>query len=170
MPITLAALNALDAAAFTKALAQIFEHSSWIPERTAVARPFSETDALHAALCATLAKASATEKLALIRAHPELAGRAAEQHELTADSASEQRGAGLDRCSPAELARLTAANAAYTARFGFPFIIAVKGLGRADILDAIEQRLHNSYEQELATALQQIERIAAFRLADLIRD
>lgn len=170
MPITIAELNALDAAGFTAALAQIFEHSAWIPERAAAARPFADVGALHAALFSVLAAASDTEKLALIRAHPELAGRAALRNELTPASASEQRGAGLDQCSPEEFARLTAANAAYSARFDFPFIIAVKGHTRASILAAIEQRLHHSHVQELTTALQQIERIAAFRLADLVRN
>lgn len=168
MPITLAELNALDPASFADALAQIFEHSPWIPERAASARPFADRAALHQALCATLAAASEAEKLALIRAHPELAGRAAMRKELTPASASEQHGAGLDRCSPQEFAQLTAANAAYTARFGFPFIIAVKGHTRTSIISAIEQRLHNSSAEEFATALEQIERIAALRLAELV--
>ncbi len=170
MPITIAELNALDAAGFTAALAQIFEHSAWIPERAAAARPFADIGALHAALCSVLAAAGDDEKLALIRAHPELAGRAAMRNELTTASASEQHGAGIDQCSPEEFARLTAANAAYSTRFGFPFIIAVKGHSRSSIIAAIEQRLHHTRIQELTTALQQIERIAAFRLANLVRD
>ena len=170
MSIPLAKLNALDASAFTQTLAQVFEHSPWIPERAAAARPFASVAQLHAALCAVLKAASAAEQLALIRAHPELAGRAAVRNELSPASAIEQKGAGLDRCSPEEFARLTAANAEYQARFGFPFIIAVKGLSRADILDALTERLHHEREQELACAIRQIERIAAFRLADLISD
>src|SRR5690606_36677491 len=101
-----------------------------------------------------------SEQLALITAHPELAGKEAAAGTLTSDSTSEQRGAGLDQCSPAELQRLRNLNAAYRARFGFPFVIAVKGRNRYQIMDAIEQRLHNEQGVEFDTCLDQIGQIA----------
>jgi len=168
--MTLDELNACDRAAFTAALGAIFEHSPWIPERSFAARPFASVDALHAALCATLAAASSTEQLALIRAHPELAGKAAIRGELTEASTREQSGAGLDRCTPEEYARLHALNAEYGARFGFPFILAVRGYDRAGILAEWERRLGNATEAEHVEALRQIERIARFRLNDLLGD
>ena len=103
-------------------------------------------------------------RLALIRAHPELAGRA----KMADASVREQAGAGLDQCSAAEFDAFQRLNAAYNARFGFPFVIAVKGLGRADILAAFQARLANDPQTELATAIAQIHRIAGFRLADLL--
>jgi 2-oxo-4-hydroxy-4-carboxy-5-ureidoimidazoline decarboxylase len=166
--MTLDQLNALPRAGFTAALAAVFEHSPWIPERTWNGTRYASVDALHAALCATLAEAGENEQLALIRAHPELAGRAAIRGDLTEASTREQSGAGLDRCSPAEFARLHELNAAYGARFGFPFILAVRGHDRAGILAQWERRLGNAPEAERAEALRQIERIARFRLEDLL--
>jgi 2-oxo-4-hydroxy-4-carboxy-5-ureidoimidazoline decarboxylase len=166
--MTLDQLNACDRAGFTAALGAIFEHSPWIPERTWSARPFASVDVLHAALCATLGAASGAEQLAFIRAHPELAGKAAIRGELTQASNREQSGAGLDRCTPEEYARLHALNAGYGARFGFPFILAVRGYDRAGVLAELERRLGNAREAELAEALRQIERIARFRLGDLL--
>jgi allantoate deiminase/N-carbamoyl-L-amino-acid hydrolase len=161
-------LNALSAADFGAALAGIFEHSSWIAERAAARRPFASRLALHAALCRVVDEASADEQLALIRAHPELAGRAAVRNELTAESTREQRGAGLDACSPDEFAQLQAFNARYTARFGFPFIVAVRGHSRASIIAAIAQRLHNDADLERGIALEEIGRIAFFRLNETV--
>jgi 2-oxo-4-hydroxy-4-carboxy-5-ureidoimidazoline decarboxylase len=120
-------------------------------------------------MCAVLAAADAEAQLALIRAHPELAGRAAIRGELTEASTREQRGAGLDQCSAEEYAELTRLNAEYNARFGFPFILAVRGHTRSSILANMAQRIANERAVEIATALTQIERIAALRLADLIR-
>jgi len=106
--------------------------------------------------------------MALIRAHPQLAGRAAAQGKLTPDSSREQHGAGLDACSPEELARLTQLNSLYVERFGFPFVLAVKGHNRASILEDLERRVGNAVDAERMEALQQITRIAAFRLTDLL--
>jgi len=167
-PVTLAQLNACTRDAFTAALGAIFEHSPWVPERTCAARPFASVDALHAALCETLAAANPDEQLALIRAHPELAGKAAIRGELTEASTREQSGAGLDRCTPEEYARLHALNAEYGRRFGFPFILAVSGYGRAGILAELERRLANARDAEFGEALRQIGRIARFRLNDLL--
>ena len=161
-------LNTLPPPDFTTTLGPIFEHSPWIPERTWPKRPFASIDALHAALCETLAAASTEEQLALIRAHPELAGKAAIRGDLTEASTREQSGAGLDRCTPEEYARLHALNETYGKRFGFPFILAVRGYDRAGILAEWERRLGNAPELERAEALRQIERIARFRLNDLL--
>jgi OHCU decarboxylase len=166
--VTLAELNALDRGRFVAALAAIFEHSPWVADAVADSRPFASVDALHAAMAAAVERAGADAQLTLIRAHPQLAGRAAIAGELTADSRKEQAGAGLDRCTPAEYARLCELNAAYDARFGFPFILAVRGHTRASIIDNMAQRLPRDREAELAEALAQIARIARFRLNDLL--
>jgi 2-oxo-4-hydroxy-4-carboxy-5-ureidoimidazoline decarboxylase len=168
--LTVSELDALDAHAFTDYLATIYEHSPWIPERAAARRPFGSRAALQAALAATLDAASAAEQLALICAHPELAGKAALRGELTEDSQREQAGAGLDQCSPAELAEVQRLNHAYRERFGMPFIIAVKGLHRSDILAALQRRLAHDAQRERTEALAQIQRIAALRLADRVAD
>lgn len=166
--ITLAALNEMPGEAFVATLAGIFEHSPWVPERVAARRPFASVAALHAAMCDAVARASRDEQLALIRAHPQLAGKAAMRGELTESSRSEQRGAGLDQCSAEEYTQLHALNDAYEQRFGFPFILAVRGHTRSSILANLAARLDHSREAELAEALRQIERIAALRLADMI--
>jgi len=164
----LAALSALPQADFVSRLADIFEHSPWIPERAWPARPFASIDALHAAMLAVLEAASDEEKLGLICAHPELAGKEASAGTLTVASTGEQRGAGLDQCSADELQRLRGLNAAYRARFGFPFVIAVKGLSRYQIMDAVEARLAHDRGTEFAACLTQIGRIARFRLDALL--
>ena len=166
--MTLDQLNRFSQAEFTAALGGIFEHSPWIPEATWPRRPFASVDALHAALCATLAAADLDAKLALIRAHPELAGKLAIRGELTDASTREQAGAGLNLCSPEEFARLTELNSAYNTRFGFPFILAVRGHDRSSIIANMAQRIDNERAVEIATALAQIERIAGFRLRDLV--
>jgi len=168
--MTLDQLNRLDRDAFIAQLGGIFEHSPWVAERVFAQRPFADVDALHDAMCAVVDAASAGEKLALIRAHPQLAGKAAVRDELTAASRSEQCGAGLDQCSPDEFARITELNDAYQQRFGFPFILAVRGHGRDSIIANMTQRLHNAPEHEHDEALRQIARIARFRLSDLIQD
>jgi len=119
-------------------------------------------------MCATVDGASIEEQLALIRAHPELAGRAAIRGELTPESTQEQQGAGLAACTPEEFARLQQLNGLYTQKFGFPFILAVKGHNRASVIAALEQRVENTVEHERAVALREIGRIAGFRLADLV--
>lgn len=168
MKQTMTALNALSQAEFVHLLGGIYEHSPWVAERTWAARPFTDKENLLAALHETLMQAPATEQLALIQAHPDLAGKAALSGELTAASTHEQASAGLDQCSPEELARFQQLNSAYQARFGFPFIMAVKNATRQQILAGFETRIKHSPEQEFATALAQIQRIAAFRVHDLI--
>ncbi|NYT84553.1 2-oxo-4-hydroxy-4-carboxy-5-ureidoimidazoline decarboxylase [Pollutimonas harenae] len=161
---TPAELSVMPCQAFTEALEGIFEHSAWVTQRAWHARPFDSVQALHKALLDAVSQADPADQLALIRAHPELAGKEAAQGTLTQASTQEQQGAGLDQCSADELARLRRLNAAYRERFGFPFIIAVKGLSRHQIMDAIDTRLLNSRDIELSTCLQEIGKIARFRL------
>lgn len=166
--ISLDRLNAAPVAEFVAALGGIFEHSPWIAERAAAARPFTSRVELLEAMCGVVAAASLDEQLGLIRAHPELAGRAAIRKELTAESGREQQSAGLDSCTPTEFARLHELNQAYNARFGFPFILAVRGHNPASIIRAFEERIHHSVAAEQAVALHQIGRIGGFRLADAV--
>ncbi|HYG30206.1 MAG TPA: 2-oxo-4-hydroxy-4-carboxy-5-ureidoimidazoline decarboxylase [Allosphingosinicella sp.] len=139
----------------------LFEHSPWVEER-ADAR--SSSGDRHADLMAVVRDASPEEQLALIRAHPELAGKAAV--DLTEASASEQAGAGLDRLTQPEFDRFHALNAAYREKFGFPFIICVRLTDKAGILAAMERRLANDRDTEIATALEQIGEIVRLRLED----
>ena len=170
MTIDLATLNAASAADFVAALGSIFEHSPWVAEHVAPQRPFTTRLDLHEAMCAAVRRAPAAQQLALVRAHPELAGRAAIRGALTAESSSEQAGAGLSACTPDEYARLQAMNDAYNGRFGFPFVLSVKGHDRASILRHFECRLRNAADVELNTALTEIDRIAAFRLAERVTE
>ena len=160
----LAELSRLPQAAFVARLEGIFEHSPWIAERTWSAGPFHNLDALHAAMCLVVDTACRTEQLGLICAHPELAGKEAEEGTLTTASTGEQRGAGLDQCSKEELQRLRQLNRDYRERFGFPFVIAVKGLTRYQIMDAVDARLANDRDTEFRTCLREIGKIARFRL------
>ncbi len=169
-PDAISALSALDQAQFVQRLDSIFEHSPWIAARTWNARPFADVGSLHAAMLATLAASSDEEKLALIRAHPELAGKEAETGTLTAASSGEQRGAGLDQCSREELILLRRLNAEYRERHGFPFVIAVKGLSRHQIIAALSHRLNNATAVEFDTSLREIGKIARFRLDALFAD
>jgi len=162
--LTLAEVNALDEAAFVARFGALFEHSPWVVERAAALRPFDE---LLGGLMSAVYRASPEEQLALIRAHPELAGKAAIDRTLTDASAAEQASAGLDRLTPAEYARFHALNHAYSARFGFPFIICVRLTDKAGILAAIESRLENDRDAEISTALGQIGEIVRLRLEAL---
>ena len=147
--------------------AALFEHSPWVEER-ADARPSSGDR--HADLMAVLHDATPEEQLALIRAHPELAGNAAVDGTLTEASAAEQASAGLDRLTQEEFDRFHALNAAYRAKFDFPFIICVRLTDKAGIMEAMEARLQNDREAEVATALEQIGEIVRLRLADMAKE
>jgi 2-oxo-4-hydroxy-4-carboxy-5-ureidoimidazoline decarboxylase len=166
--VTLADLNAMDEAAFVGALGGIFEHSPWVAEYAFAERPFVSVDALHAAMATAVDRASEGERLALLRAHPELAGKAAVRGELTADSSKEQSSAGLSECSPEEFARLTGLNRRYNAKFGFPFILAVKGHDRASVIREFARRIEHDRTSEFAESLEQVARIARFRLDALV--
>jgi 2-oxo-4-hydroxy-4-carboxy-5-ureidoimidazoline decarboxylase len=162
--LTLSQLNRFSQAEFTQALGAVFEHSPWIANRAWAARPFESVNILHAAMVQVLNNASEQEKLALICAHPELAGKEAKAGTLTSESKSEQRGAGLDQCTAQELESLRNLNKRYREKFGFPFVVAVKGLTRNDILSAIAQRLENEKQEEFGRCLHEITKIALFRL------
>ncbi|WP_295679279.1 allantoate amidohydrolase [uncultured Nevskia sp.] len=166
--IALNELNAASADAFVAALAGIFEHSPWVAEAVLPLRPFSSRLQLHEAMCAAVDAAGIDAQLKLIRAHPELAGRAAVRKELTAESTREQQGAGLDACTPGEFATLQTLNDAYNTKFGFPFVLAVRGHNRSSVIAAFMQRLDHDLDTERKTALQQIDRIAGFRLYDSV--
>ena len=163
--------RSLDRAAFAATYGHVFEHSPWIAEAAWDAGLPADADTaqgLHRALCEALAPAPASRKLDLIQAHPDLAGKLAHAGRLTAESTNEQASAGLDRLTDEERATFTRLNDAYQTRFGFPFIIAVKGLTKAEILAAFNRRLNNDRVTVLATALAQVERIAFLRLQDLL--
>ncbi len=163
--------SALDRETFVARFGGVYEHSPWVAERLwdrGLDRRHDSVQGLQAALAMVVDAADRETKLALIRAHPDLAGRLALAGDLTADSRAEQASAGLDHCMPDELARFQALNEAYKARFGFPFVMAVKGRSRAEVLAAFETRLANDPEQEFATALAEIHKIAALRLRELL--
>jgi 2-oxo-4-hydroxy-4-carboxy-5-ureidoimidazoline decarboxylase len=162
-------LQQLEHDRFVELFGGVFEHAPWVADEAFDARPFHTIEALHEAMIDAMRRAPREQQLALIRAHPDLAGRAAIAGELSAASSAEQAGAGLDQCTPAEFARFQKLNDRYKEKFRFPFILAVKGRSRAEILAAFEQRLDNPPEAEFDEALNQIARIARFRLEDLIR-
>jgi OHCU decarboxylase len=146
----------------------VFEHSPWIAHgahEAGLTTAQDTAEGLHAAMVQVLSGATRERKLALIRAHPDLAGRL-KLRDLTADSQSEQASAGLDSLTPAQRDRFLALNDAYRSRFGFPFIMAVKGRSTGEILQAFEERLEHDAEQEFDTAMAEIERIAILRLKE----
>lgn len=168
--MNIADLNGMDRAAFIATLGGIFEHSPWVAEHACYGRPLTSVDALHAAMMAAVRNAPADLQVALLRAHPELAGKAARRGELTIDSTNEQSSAGLNACTPEEFTRLAALNAAYNAKFGFPFILAVKGYDRAGILREFARRVAHDREVEFEEALAQVARITRLRLDALFPD
>jgi OHCU decarboxylase len=154
---------------FVEAFGGIFEHSPWIAEKAFKLElgPAHNTAAgIHNALCRVFRSASPEARLQVLRAHPDLAGKLAAAKRLTAHSTSEQASAGLDILNDEERQKFTTLNADYTTKFGFPFIIAVRGLSKTNILHAFESRIQNSHETELNTACAQVERIALLRLTE----
>lgn len=162
--MTIDEVNALTEADFSAQFGMIAEHSPWVAEEAARLRPFAGRDAMVAAFQSAVAGAGRDAQLALLRHHPDLAGRA----KLADDSRREQAGAGLDALTPDELERFTALNQRYRARFGIPFILAVKGAGTAAILAAFEHRIAGGQEEEFATALAQVLRIIRLRIEDRV--
>ncbi|MET3614713.1 OHCU decarboxylase [Rhizobium aquaticum] len=155
---------------FVSRFGGVFEHSPWVAER-AFEAGVTETltaGSVHGAMVAAFRAGTEVERLAVLRAHPDLAGKLAIAGELTEDSRKEQAGAGLDRLTADEHASFTALNSAYVEKFGFPFIIAVKGLNKDDILSAFETRINNDRNAEFATASAQVERIAYLRLTSML--
>jgi 2-oxo-4-hydroxy-4-carboxy-5-ureidoimidazoline decarboxylase len=157
-------LNALSAADFTAALADIYEHSPWVAEAAGAQRPFATLAALHEAMMAAVRSASTEAKRTLVKAHPDLAGKAARAGVLTADSTNEQASVGLDRLNEAEFARFHKLNNAYQSKFGIPFIICVRRHTKDSILNEFERRLSRDSADVFETALHEIFRIAALRL------
>ena len=171
MTITLQQLNAAPQAEFTALLDGTYEHSPWVAEAAWAKRPFASLAALKLAFAQVLRDAGSEAQLTLIRAHPELAGKAMVSKTLTAESTNEQGKAGLTECTPEEFAKIQRLNADYNAKFGFPFILAVRGprgtgLNKAEIIATFERRLDHHPDYELAEALRNIHRIAEIRLAD----
>jgi 2-oxo-4-hydroxy-4-carboxy-5-ureidoimidazoline decarboxylase len=162
--VSLDQLNAADAAGFVAALGDIYEHAPWVAQAVCGARPFATLAALHAAMVAAVRAAPPERQLELIRAHPDLAGKAARAGRLTADSKAEQASASLDRLSEAELAQFHRLNDAYREKFAIPFIICVRRHGKDSILQQFEHRLRNATAAETETALTEIVRIGALRL------
>jgi OHCU decarboxylase len=143
----------------------VYEHSPWVAEQVAdVAADIADVDRLAELMADCVDNAAPERQLALIRAHPDLAGKAQVAGELTPDSTAEQVSAGLDRCSRIEYERFQALNDAYKEKFGFPFVMAVRGSSRAEILDAFSERLQNDVDVEFETALAEIHKIARLRL------
>ena len=163
--------SALDRVGFLARYGGVYEKTPWIAEAVWDAGEAADAvEPLHAAMRATVDAARPEAKRALLRAHPDLAGRLAVAGGLTRESTEEQAGAGLDRCSPDEFARFQRLNAEYTRRYGFPFIVAVRGLSRADILAMFEARLGDPPETEFREALEQVHRIARLRLEALAQE
>jgi OHCU decarboxylase len=162
--MTMDEVDRMDLPSFVAAFGWVFEHSPWVAERAWRNRPFGSHAALHTAMAGVVAEATRQEQLDLLRAHPDLGTRA----RMSAASTSEQSGAGLDSLSRAEFEKLRQLNDAYRQKFGFPFLYAVKGSTKYEILRSLETRLQGEAESELATALAQTYRIAQFRLEDTI--
>jgi 2-oxo-4-hydroxy-4-carboxy-5-ureidoimidazoline decarboxylase len=162
--MTLAELNACDRDRFVNAVGWVFEHSPWVASRTWDLKPFASLDHLHAVMTAAVDSATADEQLALLRAHPDLGARTV----MSGASVGEQRGAGLDSLTQDDLDRLQRLNLEYRAKFGFPFLLAVKGSTIEQILGALERRAAAAPEDELAEALRQVARIARFRLEEIV--
>jgi 2-oxo-4-hydroxy-4-carboxy-5-ureidoimidazoline decarboxylase len=168
MSVNIEQLNDSNATRFVELLGGIFEHSPWVAERVYDKRPFDSRADLHRRMVAEVHEASQQQLRELLCQHPELAGKEADANSLTDSSKREQTGAGLNQCSADELARIKHFNQAYSAKHGFPFIIAVTGLDKLQIIAAMEQRIDNEVESEFATAIGEVEKIAMIRLTALI--
>jgi OHCU decarboxylase len=162
-------LNEMSLADFVGIIGPVFEHSPWIAESTCARRPFLDLKELYQALCDTVRAASEGQQLALIRAHPDLVGRAAAAGTLTPASTSEQVSAGLDRLSAEEVAKFRRLNEAYRDKFQFPFVICARLNKKAAILEGFRVRLENSKETEMNAALEEIFKIAWLRLVDIVK-
>jgi OHCU decarboxylase len=155
---------------FVSTFGAIYEHSPWIAEQVfdrGITTEHDQIETLHSLFCDVFLGANKDAQLGVIIAHPDLAGRAARAGELTKESTNEQASAGIDTLTEDEFNRFTELNDAYKAKFGFPFIMAVKGSNKHAILSGFEERIHNTPEQEFTRALAEINKIAAFRLADM---
>jgi OHCU decarboxylase len=161
-------INQLGQAEFVERFGPLFEHSPWIAENAWSDRPFADADELFEALRAAMYSAPRTKQLALIRAHPDLAGKAAIEGSLTRSSTSEQASAGLDRLTPDEFEAFTRTNTAYRERFGFPFVVCVREHTKESILRVAAERLEHSRDEEVRVALEEIAKIARLRMEDIL--
>lgn len=167
--ISLTRLNAASDEEFVSTLGGIYEHSDWVPVRVIGLRPFGTVEDLRIALHQAVETAPDGEKLVLIRAHPDLAGKLARAGALTESSRQEQAGLGLDRLSDGEYDEFSQKNSAYREKFGFPFIICARLTTKQGVLDAFTTRLENTRDGEIAEAMRQIHEIARLRLTDLVQ-
>lgn len=161
-------VNRIDREVFVSRFGAVFERSPWIAEGAWERRPFEDLDGLHAAFVGVVHEAPEERRVALIRAHPDLAGKAALAGELTGESANEQASAGLDRLSPEEYERFHRLNAAYRERFGLPYVVCVRDHTRETIFAGAEERLSNTRAEEIEAALAEISRISRLRIEDLV--
>jgi 2-oxo-4-hydroxy-4-carboxy-5-ureidoimidazoline decarboxylase len=168
MGIGISQINQSSQARFVELLGAIFEHSPWVAELAYPERPFASRHQLHQVMAAAVKTAPEVQRMALLCHHPELAGREADAGTLTDDSKREQAGAGLDQCTADELLTINSLNQAYRAKFEFPFIIAVTGLDKLQIIAAMQTRLGNSSALEFDTAIGEVEKIARIRIDALI--
>ena len=162
------AINELDRAAFVERFGPLFEHSPWIAAAAWRDRPFGDREELYEALVAAMDAAPRERKLELIRAHPDLAGKAAIEGSLTDSSKREQASAGLDRLTPDEYEAFTSTNTAYRERFGFPFVVCAREHTKESILRVASERLSNGEDEEVRVALEEIAKIARLRLQDAL--
>ncbi|GAB54525.1 urate oxidase [Glaciecola punicea ACAM 611] len=162
-------LNNATQAEFIETLAEIYEHSSWIPEKVWHSRPFLSVDNLHQAMLKIVENASIEEKLTLLRAHPQLAGKEAKSGSLTTASTQEQSSANLNALSKKEMDEITSLNQQYIDTHGFPFIIAVKNHDKAGIFNEFRKRINKPYSEEVYSAILQVGLIATFRLAGILK-
>lgn len=169
--IELGAINAMDSTTFTAALGGVFEHSPWVAGRAWQAGPFTSIAALHEAMVHAVVKASRDEQLALLRAHPELAGREASHGAMTQDSTTEQGRLGFAALQRAEFERVARLNRAYREKFGFPAIVALAlHRSRCSVLDEIERRIANDVETEIGAGLAEVAHISRARLQNLVTE
>ncbi len=166
--LSVAGINALTGEEFVRIIGPLFEHSPWIAENTWRRRPFAGLDALHRDLCATVREAGEEKQLALIRAHPDLVGRAALAGTLTPSSTAEQASAGLNKLTSREILAFEVSNQLYRDKFGFPFVICARLNKKEVILEGFRKRLKHSREEEIKSALEEIFKIARLRLQDIV--
>jgi len=167
-PFTLAQINSLPREDFVCVVGPVFEDSPWIADATWTGHPFKSIDDLHKALCKTVQKSAEAKQIDLIRAHPDLVGRAALAGTLTAASTSEQASGGLNKLTADEISLFQNSNQAYREKFDFPFVICARLNKKEAILKGFQARLEHSREEEIKTALAEIEKIAYLRLQDII--
>ncbi|MEM7562772.1 MAG: 2-oxo-4-hydroxy-4-carboxy-5-ureidoimidazoline decarboxylase [Pseudomonadota bacterium] len=168
MPVSITHINNSSDREFVETLAGIYEHSPWVAELVVSQKPFESRHQLHQVMAEAMHQSPEVQRMELLCRHPELAGKEAAEGKLTDDSRREQAGAGLNHCSREELDKIAGLNQRYRKKFDFPFIIAVTGLNKQQIISAMETRLSNDSAVEFETALREVEKIALIRLSALI--